>query len=469
MKTKYVSRTRGNRRLLLIFAGWSMDWRPFKGLKANGYDILVVWDYRSLTCNWKPLLAYDEICVLAWSMGVFAASVTMHELLPRITKRIAVNGTLWPIDDRRGIPEAIFHGTLAGLSPGNLRKFNRRMCLTREQYGQFCARKPARPFDEVLAELEAIETATIFHVEQVTEWDLAVVGRADAIFPAANQAQAWRGIAPVQMMQAGHLPDFQHLISRLFIDKNLVERRFSDSQATYASEAVVQHRISDRLHRMMTDPARGGSPATNGTIVEIGVGDGSLTRLYAPSHTIGTIHLWDIAPIDPALTSLADDVRITRCDAEVQIRRLPDRSVTSIISSSTLQWFNSPASFMRECARVLAPGGRLILSTFVHGNLHELYAVIGTGLQLPTANAWQSMLPPSLEVVMRHEGIEIETFDSPRHVLEHLRLTGVNAVSYGRSPLVLARRILSEYPRDLDGRCTLTYRPFFLIARKTEI
>lgn len=466
MKSKYISRTKGNRRLILIFAGWAMDWRPFRELSVNGYDILVIWDYRELTFNWKPLLRYEEICLLAWSMGVFAASVTIHELLPRLTKRIAVNGTLSPIDDGKGIPEAIFHGTVEGLTPNSLRKFYRRMCVTSDEFRAFSARKPQRDFEEMLDELRAIETHTVFHVPQVEEWDLAVIGRNDAIFPAANQVNAWKNVAAIRLMQAGHLPDFGLLLSRLFIDKELVSSRFTNSHGTYSDNAVVQHRIAARLYEMLLSVLDGRGPV--GNVIEVGVGDGTLTRLYAPGHSGGTVRLWDIAGIDEEVCALTPAARPERCDAEIRMRRQQSESASFILSTSTIQWFNSPASFLRECSRVLVPGGWLVLSTFVQGNLPELNSTVGTGLQLPTAEAWQSMLPAEMEVAVRHEGYETVYMDSPRAVLEHLRDTGVNAVSYGRNPTVLARHILSRYPVDADGRCPMTFRPLFLIARKSE-
>ena len=62
MLIKYVSKNRGCRRLILIYAGWAMDWRPFRGLEAHGYDIAVVWDYRELTADWSDILRrYDEV------------------------------------------------------------------------------------------------------------------------------------------------------------------------------------------------------------------------------------------------------------------------------------------------------------------------------------------------------------------------------------------------------------------------
>jgi malonyl-ACP O-methyltransferase BioC len=462
MQSKFICRNHNNR-LILIFAGWGMDWRPFKDLSHPGYDILVVWDYRDLTFNWQPLLAYHEICLIAWSMGVFAASLTVHEILPRITKRIAINGTLEPISSKYGIPEAIYHGTINALSPTTLRKFYRRMCTSAEQFAEFEANRPKRTINELSEELQAIETHTFFHVPQIDSWDLAIISRNDGIFPAQNQVNAWRQSTPIQFMDAGHLPDFQMLISRLIIDKNLVSNRFGESQDSYSENAIAQHHIAEELYKRF---ARVTSNAPiRGNVIEAGVGNGALTQLYAPTQSDGVLRLWDIADID---TSHTPKGRYEKCDAEVSIRRIPSASINYIFSASTVQWFNSPAAFLRECERVLVPGGYLVLSTFVRGNLKELTDLVGNGLPLLTADGWLRLLPQNLFVQVCEQSYETLTFDSPRLVLEHLRKTGVNAVGYGRNRTVLARHILENFPKNDKGEYALTYRPLYLIARKID-
>jgi malonyl-ACP O-methyltransferase BioC len=462
MQSKFICRNHNNR-LILIFAGWGMDARPFKELSHPGYDILVLWDYRDLTFNWQPLLAYHEICLIAWSMGVFAASLTIHEIVPRITKRIAVNGTLEPVSSKFGIPEAIYHGTINALSPSSLRKFYRRMCTSAEQFAAFEANRPKRTISELAEELQAIETHTFFHVPQVDCWDLAIISRNDGIFPAQNQVNAWRATTPIQFMDAGHLPDFQMLISRLIIDKELVSSRFGESKATYADNAPVQRNIAEQLFARFKRVS--GNAPIRGNIIEAGVGAGALTKLYAPLHSDGIIRLWDIADID---TSHAPNGRYEKCDAEVNIRRTPSATINYIFTASTVQWFNSPAAFLRECERILVPGGYLVLSTFVRGNLQEITDIVGNGLPLLTADGWLRMLPPSLMVQVCEQSYETMTFSSPREVLEHLRKTGVNAVGYGQNRTVLARRILEQFPQNDNGECTLTYRPLYLIARKID-
>lgn len=467
MQKKFISRQCGCRRLLLIYAGWGMDWRPFRELSLPGYDIMVLWDYRDLTFNWKPLMAYDEVCLVAWSMGVFAASVTIHELLPRITKRIAINGTLDPIHDSKGIPSVIYHGTINALSPSTLRKFYRRMCMNADEFEAFRANQPKRTIAELSEELRAIETHYIFHVPQVREWDLAVVSRHDAIFPTQNQVTAWRQLAPIQFMEAAHLPDFRKILPRLFIDKDRVRARFANAAATYSAQAKAQHAIAAALFRRFRQNSA--PSAMDGNILEVGCGDGTLTRLFAPLvHPLSVVRLWDLAG-DKAPEGSPGNAIFENCDAETAIRRLPAASQAVIFSASTIQWFNSPASFLRQCRRVLISGGYLVLSTFVLGNLKELTELAGSGLQLPMAEGWRRMLPEGMEPIVCDVAPQVLTFAEPREVLEHLRDTGVNAVDFGRNGAALARKLLEEYPRQADSSCTLTYMPVYMIVRKQDL
>ena len=467
MQKKYINRNKGNQRLILIFAGWAMDWRPFRDISLHGYDMLVIWDYRDLTFNWKPYFGYKEVCLIAWSMGVFAASVTIHELLPRITKKIAINGTLEPVNDRKGIPLAVYHGTINALAPNTLRKFYRRMCLSAEQFAGFYEKMPKRSIADLAEELRAIETHSIFHVPQVEDWDLAVISRHDSIFPTQNQVNAWSHLAPVQFMDASHLPDFKRLIPRLIIDKDRVRSRFAGSRSCYSAEAVVQQTVARNLYRRFCQ-ITSSEQTMVGNILEVGCGNGALTEVYGPDvPSVSSLRLWDIAGEMP------DAVRhamFEQCDAEVAIRHLPSASVSVIFSSSTIQWFNSPCAFFRECRRVLVAGGYLVVSSFIRGNLQEVTDIAGVGLQLPTAEGWRSMIPLQMDVLICDTGIERILFDSPRQVLEHLRDTGVNAVDYGRSAVGITRRLLHDYPRrDEDGKYPLTYRPIYMVLRKQDI
>ena len=95
----------------------------------------------------EELSAYKEVTVVAWSLGVFVATLALAGLRLPIVRAVAINGTLFPMHDTLGIPPKIFLGTLENLSEEGRKRFNRRMCGSREvlrMYEQVPSRPPRR-------------------------------------------------------------------------------------------------------------------------------------------------------------------------------------------------------------------------------------------------------------------------------------------------------------------------------------
>lgn len=209
-------------RLLLFFAGWGADETPFRMYRPQGCDFLVCYDYRTLELDTTGWEHYREIHVVGWSMGVWAASLLL--LQPRWTqsgRRIAINGTPYPMDDRRGIPEAIFRGTLEGLTDASLHKFLRRMCADSTAFRRFLEVTPRRPVEELREELSTILTTIERegYPADLPAWDEAVVGGADRIIPPANQLAAWQSLnVPVRTTEDAHYDYslFEHYLNDLW-------------------------------------------------------------------------------------------------------------------------------------------------------------------------------------------------------------------------------------------------------------
>ena len=198
MKQSYIIHEH-HPRLLLFFAGWGADETPFKMYRPAASDFMVCYDYRTLDFDASGLEEYREINLIGWSMGVWAASQTVPQLSSpgtsgegiHMANSIAINGTPYPIDQHMGIPPAIYHGTLDGLTGASLHKFLRRMCANGAAFKAFLEIPPRRPLEELRDELTEIEKmyhtlpAATFH------WQQAVTGGNDRIIPPANQLQAW--------------------------------------------------------------------------------------------------------------------------------------------------------------------------------------------------------------------------------------------------------------------------------------
>ena len=195
MQATWVSRN-GTARLLVVFGGWAVGLDPFRHL-ARECDLLFLDDYRTL--DWEPegLEGYDERVLLAWSFGVAAYAHWSAGHGDPFTRKIAVNGTVSPVDRRAGIPPVIYRATHDGLSVDSYQDF-----LTRV-YG---AQQPPAEVDVAArrSELAAVEQRGA--AEPVAFDRIWISGR-DGIFPPANMNRAWAWQADV----VRHLPDAPHV------------------------------------------------------------------------------------------------------------------------------------------------------------------------------------------------------------------------------------------------------------------
>ena len=202
----YKQINNNNSKLLLFFAGWSSPPELFSKLEIErDTDIWICYDYQDLAFS-DDLKAYKEIHLVAWSLGVWVASLLFEKETKRFASATAINGTPSPIHDENGIPEAIFQGTLQNLTEEGMHRFNRRMCGKREilqSYEQF----PARPLPEIQQELQAL----FLHIKAKGTlapafWTHALLAKDDHIFPAENLRNYWQGRCPITEIEAPHYP-----------------------------------------------------------------------------------------------------------------------------------------------------------------------------------------------------------------------------------------------------------------------
>lgn len=451
MNHRFVSHS-GNRRLILLAAGWAMDANPFAGLRRHGYDIAVVWDCAAAPNDWEFAAPYDEVCLIAWSLAVAAINLP-QSVSAKTTARIAVGGTPVAIDDDRGIPRALFGATRANLSSQSLSKFYRRVCGSAGAFARFLQNQPQREIDDLAEELDRYLGESPPSTSP-SAWDLAIITGSDLIVPPQNQRRAWEGV-PTVAIDSPHLPDFQKIISTYIVDKDTVRRNFARHSGTYLSAAGVQTRMASRLWNKILEHTDG--PINHA--LEVGSGAGTLTALM--ERECHTLEAWDFAH---APASLGPATTFRQCDAETAVASLAAARLDLIASGSAVQWFNSPAEFFRHCRRALRPGGLLAVATFIKGNLEQVARATGAGLPVPSADEWKQLLPPDMEIVWEESGVETLLFDTPAEVFRHLRDSGVNSLG-GDDPAAVLRKALANYPPE-NGHYPLTYRTYMFIARK---
>ena len=194
-----------SRRLILFFGGWGLDERAVSHLEGNT-DVLMFYDYRNIEKEESPIVDdYKEIQVIAWSMGVWAASVLLTRWKLPIHRSIAINGTERPVDRCYGIPPQVYLLTEKGMDERGRDKFFSRMLSGKQERERFEHNKPIRDLAEQLEELQAIREQSEMVTREIL-WNKVFISENDVIFPVVNQENWWKDKSEIEKIGGGHYP-----------------------------------------------------------------------------------------------------------------------------------------------------------------------------------------------------------------------------------------------------------------------
>ena len=196
-----------NDKLIIFFAGWSFDHKPFEFLACENFDVLSVYDY-SIIDEFISLKDYKEKYLIAWSMGVFTA-YEFRNKLPEFDKKIAINGTPYPVDDEYGIPIKPFLLTLKHAKIGLEGKFYQNLFETQEEYDRYIQNPVERTIDNRAEELKNLYNR-IKNTSKDYEsyYDLAIISSNDKIIPTKNQINFWK--SKTKIIKSGHFPYYNY-------------------------------------------------------------------------------------------------------------------------------------------------------------------------------------------------------------------------------------------------------------------
>ncbi|SHM10823.1 methyltransferase domain-containing protein [Vreelandella subglaciescola] len=142
-----------------------------------------------------------------------------------------------------------------------------------------------------------------------------------------------------------------------------VARAFSRAAPRYDELATAQQRIGEGLWQAL--------PTNASSVLDVGCGTGYWTQRLAERYPAARVIGVDIAPgmLDQARN------RPTRVDwrqGDAGALPVESASIGLVFSSLALQWCTDMDAVMAEFSRVLAPGGRAVITTLLAGTLEEI-------------------------------------------------------------------------------------------------
>ncbi|MDR2425086.1 MAG: malonyl-ACP O-methyltransferase BioC [Prevotellaceae bacterium] len=470
-----------NRQILVIFNGWGFDAKMFREIECNGHDIVSLYDYSELEFKQLDFVGkYDVVKILAWSFGVFVADFYAAHIA-NLAVAVAVNGSVSPVDNSRGIPEKIFLATLNSFNETNREKFYLRIAGGLSAYKRFAKFMPDRNSANQSAELHVLYQLALQKQTEGLKWNLAIVSENDKIFPLENLVNAWleKGVKTLTI-KSEHIPFADGTLSEILAAaglpvrffapaENIRERRikqaFGKSLDTYNDNADAQRKIAERLHSLVCDYC---TPNVR-NILEIGCGSGILTAKMLDTFVGAKFYLNDInEKVEICMRNLFKENTFEFMAGDAQSIAYP-ANIDMIVSSSTIQWFNRMQVFSQKAAKSLPSGARMFLSTFGKNNLREIRQITGTGLHYFSPVELTELFEDEFRRIHISEE-EIPTiFDSPTDILVHLKNTGVNANSKGMFRTRKSLDLFCQKYRELfpdKSKVQLTYNPIYLILEK---
>ena len=191
---------KNNKNLIVFFNGWGMNKAIVSHLGYKDNDILMFYDYRKIDIENIDFSQYKNRFLIAWSMGVYMSN-WFYDKLKNFNKKIALNGTFFPINNTCGIAEKIYDLTVNNFNEISCKKFIQRMFINKDFYFD-------RTTKELKDELVAIKQYTHKPLQKTLKYDKVIISLQDKIIPAKNQINFWKKTKTVNIenIDCGHYP-----------------------------------------------------------------------------------------------------------------------------------------------------------------------------------------------------------------------------------------------------------------------
>lgn len=241
------------------------------------------------------------------------------------------------------------------------------------------------------------------------------------------------------------LPDPRQIFA---LDRRAVAQAFDRASSSYDAAAALQERVRNELIGRLEE-----LKITPRSILDLGAGTGHGTRALKRRFPKAQVVAVDIAPgmLERARHQSRWLRRFERVRADAYALPFRDGAFDLVFSSLMLQWCDDLDAVFGEIARVLAPGGLLLFSTFGPGTLAELREAWASGDDASNhvnhffdAQALGSALMQAQlsEPVLDVDRI-VERYPDAMSLMRELKAIGAHNVTRGRARGLTGRRRLA--------------------------
>ena len=239
------------------------------------------------------------------------------------------------------------------------------------------------------------------------------------------------------------------------MNKDLIRSRFEKHLKDYDKNAKIQKLMAEKLIKFC-------SRKKYKNILEIGCGTGFLTKEAAKNLDYETYTAIDIvSECEFYIKKIDDKINFAAKDIEKLLTEeaFPSFTPDLIISNASLQWCSDFESVVNKLKNMLSKNGEFIFTTFGKEHFREIFYILGTGLNYYSEAELKEMFEGS-EICAQE--VHIMSFKTPKDVLKHLKLTGVNGIE----SRIWTKSDLKSFEDTYHNLCvkipTLTYNPVYI-------